>query len=106
MNSVNSINQRNIKPPRKDKKSKKTDLVKESDEPITVPITEAPEFMRDNCYIKTGYLVNCNSVTKAVKGMTFIHDFEKHFIIKEIFKRELLSEKRWSSCCGPRGLRI
>ena len=74
MNSVNSIHQRNIKPPREEKKSKKTDLVKESDEPITVPITEAPEFMRDNGYIKTGYLVNCNSVTKAVNGIFILHN--------------------------------
>ena len=55
-------------------KTVKTKETKSISTPLTVPITEAPEFMRDNGYIKTGYLVNCDSITKAVKSVFILHN--------------------------------
>ena len=37
-------------------------------------ITEAPEFMRDNCFIKSGYLVNCHTVTTACRCALMLHN--------------------------------
>ena len=30
---------------------------------------EAPDYLKDNEYIKTGYLINCNSVNKVLRSL-------------------------------------
>ena len=45
-----------------------------SDNVVVGCIMEAPEFMRDNCYIKSGYLMNCHTITTACKCALMLHN--------------------------------
>lgn len=36
--------------------------------------SEAPEYIKDNEYIKNGYRVNCNSVKKVAKSLFYLHN--------------------------------
>ena len=60
------------------KKNKNSDLLNEknselkdekNDEIILGKYEDAPNYLKDNEYIKTGYLINCNSVNKVLRSL-------------------------------------
>lgn len=55
-------------------KKKNCNKLKSNNQMTTKSFKEAPEFMQDNGYIRTGYLVNCDTVGKAVKSAFMIHN--------------------------------